>query len=129
MRELGGRFARYGDRLYKSNLTSGSDLVPLIAYGPEAPEPGFEEIKPGVWRKRVPRSEVSEFYQTEYRCTYRGLDCTAAREDGGRVEILYLAGNSYAAADAGLTEIDRGVFQGWVDRGALDDLHEVRRAS
>lgn len=130
MKDLGGRFARYHGRLYKSNATSGSDKVPLLAYGDAAPEPGFEPVKPGVWRKRVSRDEVSELYQVEYRCTYRGLDCVAAREDDdGRIELLYLIGNRYAAEDAGLEEIDHGVFRTWVPRNELPDLHEVRNAA
>jgi hypothetical protein len=126
VKDLGGRFARHHGRLYKSNATSGSDKVPLVAYGDTPPEPGFEQLKPGVWRKRVAREEVSELYEVEYRCTYRGLDCVAAREDDGRVELLYLAGNSYAAKDAGMEEIDHGVFRTWVPRNELPDLHEVR---
>jgi hypothetical protein len=128
VKDLGGRFARYHGRLYKSNATSGTDKVPLLAYGDTAPEPGFEPVKAGLWRKWVSRDEVSELYKVEYRCTYRGLDCTAAREDDdGRVELLYLIGNSYAAKDAGFEEIDRGVFRIWVSRNDLPDLHEVRR--
>lgn len=128
MRDLGGRYARYHGRLYKSNATTSSNQVPLVAYGEAPPEPDFTAVRPGVWRKRVSRGEVSELYEVEYRCSYRGLDCVAARTDENeRVEILYLIGDHYAAADAGLEEIDRGVFHKWVGREELPDLHEVRR--
>ncbi|HEY0640175.1 MAG TPA: hypothetical protein VGD67_21305 [Pseudonocardiaceae bacterium] len=127
MRDLGGYFARYGERLYKSNAVAPSaPAVPLIHYGDDVPDVGFEKLKDGVWRRRVPRSELTEYYRLEYRCMYRNLDCSMSREEGDDVEVLYLAGNSYAAAEAGMKEIDRGVFQAWVPRSELEHVQEVR---
>jgi hypothetical protein len=127
LKRLGGRFAQYHDRLYKSHAVSGSDRVPLTAYGDTAPEPGFEQISPGVWRKQVPRDAVTKLYDIHYECTYRGLNCWVNREDDdGRLEVMYVAGDAFAARDAGLDEIDRGVFRSWVDRSEVPDLHEVR---
>lgn len=128
MKELGGTFAQYHGRLYKAHPTTDQDVVLLLAPGDSAPEPGFESKRPGIWRKHVPVAELDEYYEVDHPCRYRGLDCTAVWQDeAGELEIQYLAGNSYAARDAGMTEVDHGVWQKRVPRHELDEIHEQRK--
>jgi hypothetical protein len=128
VKELGGRYARYQSRLYESYPTTAPGKVLLLARADAAPAPGFESPRPGLWRRYVATTELTEHFELEQRCTYRGLDCVATSEDNdGRLGIVYLAGDSRAAAAAGMAETEHGVFQARVDPGELDERHEVRR--
>jgi hypothetical protein len=128
VKELGGRFARYHGRLYRANATSDLASVLLIAYGETPPEPNFESRRPGIWRTHAPRTELDEYYEVRVEAGFRGLGCAADQEDdNGRLWLLYLAGDSYAAEAAGFKQIDYGVWGRWVDRAELDDLGEVRK--
>jgi hypothetical protein len=128
VKELSGRFARYQGRLYEAYPTTAPGKVLLLAHTDSAPGPGFESRRPGTWRRHVATTELTEHYEVEQRCTFRGLDCVAATEDDdGRLDIVYLAGDSRAAAAAGMTETERGVFRARVDPRDLDERHEVRR--
>jgi hypothetical protein len=127
MKELGGKFARYHGRLYRANDVSGQTHVLLVAYGDKAPEPDFESLRPGTWRKQALRSDLEEYYHVQFGAIYRGLDCVADREgDDGRLWLIYLLGDRSKAEAAGFEELEYGVWGRWVDRQELDAFTEMR---
>lgn len=126
MKKVGGRFASYQGTLYKAESMTDPGRIQLVAYLEPPPELGFDAVRPGLWRKRLGRPEVTEYYLVRVDCTYRGLDCGVIGEDGDRLRITYLSGYDDAAAQAGLEQVDRGVWEGWVDRDQVQDLREVR---
>jgi hypothetical protein len=128
MRNVGGARAVVDGQTYEAHATVDPAVISIVTRQAPAPGSGFSQVTPTAWRKRVRLDDVSDYYTVEVRCRYRGLECVIGREDGDRVEIYYQAGNAFAARDAGLTEVDRGVWKTWVGRTAVADSQEVRRA-
>ena len=90
------------------------------------PRDGFEEIRPGRWRRIVPADEVTDFAYVRTTCMWRGQPFIVLGEHESWLRVEYTGGLAPVAARMGLEEFDFGVYQGWAPRIEVADLREYR---
>ena len=87
------------------------------------PADGFEEVRPGRYRRIVPASEVRlDYLRTE--CTWRGQPFIALAEHEGWLRVEYTGGLRPVARDLELDEFEFGVESSWA---RMAGVSEVRR--
>jgi hypothetical protein len=91
-----------------------------------APAEGFDEIRPGRYRRLVPASEVTDFCYLRTTCTWRGEPFIVLGEHEGWLRVEYTGGKAPVAAALRLEEFDFGVYQGWAPAGEVTDVREYR---
>ena len=116
-----GYAARWQGREYEAS--PDGDFVRL--YRPD-PEEGFEEVRPGRFRRRVPAAEVDEVVYIRTTCTWRDEPFIVLAEHEAWLRVEYTGGLAPVAGQLGLEEYDYGVYQGWVARDEVTDLREYR---
>ena len=87
------------------------------------PADGFEEVRPGRYRRIVPASEVRLDYLRTL-CAWQGQPFIALAEHEGWLRVEYTGGLGPVARELGLDEFEFGVYQGWAP---ASDVTEVRR--
>lgn len=110
-----------------ADLVDDSASVVLAAAGePPADVDGFEKTARGVWRKKVPVSEVSDVFELFGRVSYRGAPfrLVDVAQDAGRrlFRLFYTGHNADQAEEMGLTKSDAGVYWTVVDESTVENV-------
>ncbi|GLZ09590.1 hypothetical protein Acsp03_70560 [Actinomadura sp. NBRC 104412] len=92
-------------------------------YAPE-PTDGFEEMRPGRFRRVVPFFEVEELRYVRTTCVWRGERFVVVGEHDGWLRVEYTGGRAPVAEGLGLDRVDHGVWQAWAPRTEIQDLQE-----
>ncbi|WP_395107746.1 hypothetical protein [Actinomadura sp. SCN-SB] len=92
-------------------------------YAPE-PTDGFEEMRPGRFRRVVPFFEVEELRYVRTTCVWRGERFVVVGEHDGWLRVEYTGGRAPVAESLGLDRVDHGVWQAWAPRAEIQDLQE-----
>jgi len=90
------------------------------------PRDGFEEVRPGRYRRVVTADEVSDFGYVRTTCTWRGEPFIVLGEHETWLRVEYTGGLAPVAAQLGLEEFDFGVYQGWAPKAEVTELRELR---
>ncbi|GAA1802734.1 hypothetical protein HC028_07255 [Planosporangium flavigriseum] len=91
-----------------------------------SPEDGFEEVRPGRFRRFVPADEVEELVYIRTTCMWRDEPFIVLAEHESWLRVEYTGGLAPVAARLSLEEFDFGVYQGWVPRDEVTELREYR---
>ena len=94
-------------------------------YAPE-PEDGFEEVRPGRYRRVLAAGEFDEVVYVRTTCTWRGQPFIVLAEADSWLRVEYTGGRAPIARQMGLEEFDFGVYQGWAPAHEVTDLYEHR---
>lgn len=116
-----GYLARWHGREYEAS--PDGDAVRL--YRPD-PADGFDEIRPGRYRRIVPAGEVDELVYVRTTCRWRDAPFIVLAEHESWLRLEYTGGLAPVAAELGLEEFDFGVYQGWAPRADVSGLREYR---
>jgi hypothetical protein len=92
-------------------------------YTPD-PTDGFEEMRPGRFRRIVPYSECEDLRYIRTTCSWRGERFIIVGEHEGWLRVEYSGGRAPVAEHMGLDRIDHGVWQTWAPRNEIEDLRE-----
>jgi hypothetical protein len=88
------------------------------------PLPGFEETRPGRYRRIVAAADVESLHYVRTACTWRDVPFIIVGEHESWLRVEYTGGQAPVAERLGLDRIDQGVWQTWVPRAEVVDLHE-----
>jgi hypothetical protein len=100
------------------------DGAEIRLYRPD-PADGFDEVRPGRYRRLVPADEAKiEYVRTG--CVWRGEPFIVLAEHEGWLRVEYTGGVAPVARDLGLEEFEFGVYQGWAPASEVSDLREHR---
>jgi hypothetical protein len=116
-----GYVARYRGREYEAS----PDDADVRLYVSE-PEEGFEEIRPGRYRRVVSADEVNDLAYVRTVCTWRGEPFIILGKHEAWLRVEYTGGKAPVAASLGLEEFDFGVYQGWAPEAEVADIREYR---
>jgi hypothetical protein len=86
---------------------------------------GFEEVRPGRYRRVVPGSEVELSY-VRTTCSWKGAPFIVLGEHDGWLRVEYTGGRRPIAESMALEEFDFGVYQGWAPAHEVTDTREHR---
>ncbi|MFC0038768.1 hypothetical protein [Actinomadura rayongensis] len=92
-------------------------------YAPE-PTDGFEELRPGRYRRTVPAFEVEALRYVRTTCRWRGEPFVIVGEHEGWLRVEYAGGRAPVAERLGLDRVDQGVWQSWAPRDEVEDVRE-----
>lgn len=115
----------YAARWRGAEYEASPDGDDVRLYRPDASD-GFEEVRPGRYRRIVPRTEVADLVYVRTTCFWRGQPFIVLGEHDGWLRVEYTGGRAPVAADLGLEEFDYGVYQGWAPRAEVSELREYR---
>ena len=90
------------------------------------PVDGFDEIKPGRWRRVLEPDEFDDLVYVRTTCTWRGAPFIVLGEADTWLRVEYTGGRSPIARQLGLEEFDFGVYQGWAPAHEVTDRYEQR---
>jgi hypothetical protein len=116
-----GFVARY--RGYEYEASPAGDSVRLYT---TEPTPGFEEVRPGRFRRTVAAEEIESLAYARTTCTWRGEPFIVLGEHGGWLRLEYTGGKAPVATALGLEEFEFGVYQGWAPVAEVTDIGELR---
>jgi hypothetical protein len=116
----------YRARWLGSEYQASPDGEAAIRLYADTPVPGFEEIRPGRYRRLVPRDDVDWFGYVRTVAAWRDLPVLVLAERGSDLWVEYLGGIAPEALAAGLTRTEPGVYQGWVGRADVREMQQVR---
>jgi hypothetical protein len=88
------------------------------------PADGFTEVRPGRYVRIVPDHEVESLRYVRTHCTWRGEPFVVIGEHGDWLRLEYAGGRAPVASALGLDSVDVGVYQTWISREEIDQLHE-----
>lgn len=90
------------------------------------PAEGFEQVRPGRFRRTVPVGEVTDLGYVRTMCSWRGEPFIVLGEHDSWLRVEYTGGKAPIAASLGLEEFDFGVYQGWAPANEVSDVREFR---
>jgi hypothetical protein len=117
---LDGYVARWKGVEYEAS--PDGDKVRL--YRPD-PAEGFEQVRPGRYRRVVPAGEAKLDY-LRTGCRWRGQPFIVLAEHDGWLRLEYTGGLAPVATRLGLEEFDYGVYQGWAPKNEVVEFREYR---
>ncbi|MCW2900284.1 MAG: hypothetical protein JWO67_2549 [Streptosporangiaceae bacterium] len=88
------------------------------------PAEGFEETRPGRYRRVVPDAEIETLSYVRTVCTWRGERFVIVGEYESWLRVEYTGGLAPVAEALGLDRIDHGVWQTWAPLAEVIDVHE-----
>lgn len=88
------------------------------------PAEGFDEVRPGRHVRVVADHDVESLRYVRTRCTWRGEPFVVIGEHGDWVRLEYSGGRAPVATALGLDRVDTGVYQTWISREEIEQLHE-----
>jgi hypothetical protein len=120
-----GTRALWHDHDLPAELSRDGATVELIAVGRAAPD-GFDEVRPDVWRRSVPRSEVDCVFEPVLTCSYRDVPCRILQHTGDRSHLLLLSDHPENSSWLGAAEVDVGSYEVVAPTAELTNLRRVR---
>jgi hypothetical protein len=90
------------------------------------PAEGFEELRPGRYRRVVPSAQVEDLVYVRTACVWRGQPFIVLAQHEGWLRLEYTGGLAPVAARLGLEEFDYGVYQGWAPAAEVSEVREYR---
>jgi hypothetical protein len=90
------------------------------------PADGFDEIKPGRYRRVLEPDEFDDLVYVRTTCTWRGAPFIVLGEADTWLRVEYTGGRAPIARQLGLEEFDFGVYQGWAPVHEVSDVYEQR---
>lgn len=108
---LVGTRAKWHDLDLPAEILGAGAFVELVSVGPDAPGAGWDQVRPHVWRRVVPRSEVSELFELVLTCRYRDVPCRILQHTPQQSRLLLLDVDPLAARAVGAEEADIGAFE------------------
>jgi hypothetical protein len=115
-----GYLARWHGQEYEAGPSADGDIR---LYTPE-PAEGFDEVRPGRYRRVVSAAEVESLRYVRSVCTWKGAPFIIVGEHETWLRVEYIGGRAPIAELLGLDRIDHGVWQTWAPRAEVVDLHE-----
>jgi hypothetical protein len=115
----------YTARWHGAEYEASPDGDEVRLYRPD-PADGFEEVRPGRYRKVVPVDEVQDLVYVRTTCLWRGQPFIVLAEHDAWLRLEYTGGLAPVAGELGLEEFDFGVYQGWAPRNEVSDVREYR---
>jgi hypothetical protein len=115
----------YAARWRGDEYEASPDGDDVRLYRPD-PADGFEEVRPGRYRKVVGLDEVDDLAYVRTVCVWRGQPFIVLAEHDTWLRVEYTGGLAPVAAELGLEEFDFGVYQGWAPRDEVSDIREYR---
>jgi hypothetical protein len=119
---LVGTRAQWRDLDVPADLVGDGSSVELAVVGDGAPDDGFEQVRPGVWSRVVPRDDVSELFEVVITATYRDTACRIIQHTPTESRILLLTDDPTTARELNAQEADIGVFEATVPTAELSDI-------
>jgi hypothetical protein len=116
-----GYYARWHGREYEVSPDGGD----MRLYSAE-PQDGFRPVRPGRFVRVVAAAEVEGFCYIRTTCTWQGEPFIVLGEADGWLRVEYTGGKAPVARTLGLEEFDYGVYQGWAQASAVQNLGEYR---
>jgi hypothetical protein len=116
-----GFVARWRGEEYEAS----PDGAEVRLFSPE-PADGFEQVRPGRYRRVVAASEATDVTYVRTVCTWRGEPFIVLGEHDAWLRVEYTGGRAPVARALGLEEFDFGVYQGWAPVQEVNDLYEHR---
>jgi hypothetical protein len=90
------------------------------------PADGFDEVRPGRFRRSVPITELEDLSYVRTECIWKGEPFIVLAEHDGWLRVEYTGGRRPIAESLGLEEFDFGVYQGWAPAGEVTEVREHR---
>jgi hypothetical protein len=87
---------------------------------------GFEEVRPGRFRRVVPAREVTDVAYVRTTCSWKGAPFIVIGRHEGWLRVEYTGGRRPIAEAMGLEEYDFGVYQGWAPANEVSEVREQR---
>ena len=115
----------YAARWQGTEYEASPDGDAVRLYRPDAAD-GFEEVRPGRYRRVVPATEIDDLVYVRTTCTWKSQPFIVLGEHDGWLRVEYTGGLAPKAAELGLEEFDYGVYQGWAPRNEVGELREYR---
>lgn len=116
-----GYVARWHGREYEAS--PDGDRVRIYQ---QQPGDGFDEVRPGRFRRVLSADEVQDLVYVRTVCTWHGQPFTVLGEHEAWLRVEYTGGREPVARHLGLEEFDFGVYQGWASAAEVTDLREHR---
>lgn len=85
---------------------------------------GFERVDAGRYRRLVAFADLDEFGYLSTVGRYRQQPVKILAEHERWLRVEYTGGRAPVAEELGLDRFDRGVYQSWVPRGEVDNIHQ-----
>lgn len=115
-----GYLARWLGREYEASPGADGEVRLYVA----EPADGFDELRPGRYRRIVPSIEVEALRYVRTTCRWRGEPFVVVGEHESWLRIEYSMGRAPVAERLGLDRIDHGVWQTWAARADVEELRE-----
>ena len=122
--DLVGIRAVWHDLELPAELSRDGATVELVVVGGAAPE-GFDQVRPGVWRRSVPRDQVDRVFEPVLTCTYRDVPCRILQRALEDSRLLLLSDHPENARWLGADEVDVGSYEVEAATAELTDLRLV----
>lgn len=115
----------YAARWRGAEYEASPDGEDVRLYRPDVSD-GFDEVRPGRYRRIVALDEVDELVYVRTTCFWRDQPFIVLGEHDGWLRVEYTGGRAPLATELGLEEFDYGVYQGWAPKAEVSDLREYR---
>lgn len=86
------------------------------------PAEGFEETRPGRFRRIVGGTEIDSLHYARTTCRWQGEPFVVVGEHETWLRVEYTGGLAPVAERLGLDRIDHGVWQAWAPRDEVTEL-------
>lgn len=102
--------ADVGDVTYPAEISPDGSHLELVAVNATQP-PGFEPVRPMIWRRHVPVSAAKRVWDFTMRCTFEGIGGRVISRQGDTVTLQLDGDDSDAVLRLGARHVDIGVFE------------------
>lgn len=116
-----GYFARWHGAEYEAAPSSAGAHL----YTDQPGLHGFAPVAPGRFCRVVAFAELDEFGYLVTVASYRDHPVKLLAAHGSWLRVEYTGGLAPVAEDLGLDRLDRGVYQAWVPRDEVVNVHET----
>lgn len=111
----------YRARWQGTEYEASPDGALVRLYGAD-PAPGFDQVRPGRYRRIVLADELEWFGYLHVTGRIDGAPVILLAERGDELLAEYVGGRSPVAEALGLPAVEPGVYRGWVPRARVADV-------
>jgi hypothetical protein len=122
-----GSYAIYRGKEYPFDVQENDNLT-LISNDSSEIENGFSVYAPGVYTLSVKKKELTGYYRISTQASFKGITFGVLKAERGKV----LISSSYEnwprkfVEELGLEQVDRGIYEKWVDEKDLEKVWEEK---